>query len=157
VVEIIDKNKLMHKPSTDKRAIYMRDYIKNNPDQAEKTRKRAKKWAHDNKEANYKRTREWKLAHPEEARKLSYKSKLKCQYGITPEAYDAQWLKQEGKCPIDPWRPFTNDDGPVVDHDHETGQFRGILHNRCNSALGMFRDSSAACQNAADYLKRFGK
>lgn len=39
-----------------------------------------------------------------------------------------------------------------VDHDHETGEIRGLLCLRCNVGLGVFRDSSSLLVRAAEYL-----
>lgn len=39
-----------------------------------------------------------------------------------------------------------------LDHDHETGQLRGILCFRCNNALGDFDDDPALLQCALGYL-----
>ncbi len=56
-------------------------------------------------------------------------------YGMTPEEYDAHVLEQDGKCAI------CRVDGERldVDHNHATGEFRGLLCNPCNVRLGYFQ------------------
>jgi len=39
------------------------------------------------------------------------------------------------------------------DHNHKTGDWRGVLCNNCNAAIGMFKDSPEICEAAAQYLK----
>lgn len=46
--------------------------------------------------------------------------------------------------------------GYAIDHNHETGRFRGILCLPCNSMLGMAKDSVDLLQKAASYLKDRG-
>lgn len=72
-------------------------------------------------------------------------------YGISIEHHDALMAKQGGLCAIclqPPTRTFLD-----VDHDHRTGQIRGLLCARCNKALGHFKDDTIALQAAADYLQ----
>lgn len=40
----------------------------------------------------------------------------------------------------------------VIDHDHASNKFRGLLCHRCNLGLGMFRDDIARLTQAAQYL-----
>lgn len=46
--------------------------------------------------------------------------------------------------------------GYAIDHNHETGKFRGVLCLPCNSMLGMAKDSEGLLISAANYLKDRG-
>ena len=41
-----------------------------------------------------------------------------------------------------------------VDHDHKTGEFRGILCSKCNWAIGLLNDNPELLLEAAVYLSR---
>lgn len=77
----------------------------------------------------------------------SYENKLRAQYGITLEHRDKLLESQNNVCAIC-LKP-----GPdAVDHNHITGKVRGILHKKCNSALGMLEDDFENVLRAAKYL-----
>lgn len=40
-----------------------------------------------------------------------------------------------------------------VDHDHTTGEVRGLLCSRCNTSIGKFNDDPALLRRAADYIE----
>ncbi len=44
----------------------------------------------------------------------------------------------------------------AVDHDHDSGLYRGLLCSNCNTALGKFRDRPDLLRKAADYLEAGG-
>lgn len=70
-------------------------------------------------------------------------------YGITKEQYDEL---DTGNCPIC-LRDWSDTVRPCVDHDHATGDIRGLLCIWCNRrAVGRFRDYSLV-QRIADYLR----
>lgn len=89
---------------------------------------------------------------PEDTRR----HQLKHNYGITVEEYDELFEIQEGACAIcGRTDNGVNQHGPMrlaVDHDHETGEVRGLLCNRCNTALGLLDDDPERLRIAARYL-----
>ena len=72
-----------------------------------------------------------------------------CRYGITQKDYEAIKELQNSKCLI-----CGRSVSLVVDHDHKTGELRGLLCGRCNSGLGMFEDSVPLLNNAIIYLNK---
>ena len=43
----------------------------------------------------------------------------------------------------------------MIDHNHETGEFRGMLCYQCNVVLGFVRDDPERLRKAAEYLERY--
>lgn len=73
----------------------------------------------------------------------------KSRYRITKEEFEKMFSEQEGKCVICLKEMIT----PHIDHNHETGQVRGLLCKSCNSSLGLMKDSITLLENAIKYLK----
>lgn len=74
---------------------------------------------------------------------------FKWRYGLTREEWDARLIAQSGLCAICDEQMMD----PFVDHDHETGEVRGLLCSSCNFGLGHFRDSVEFLASAIRYLK----
>jgi hypothetical protein len=75
-------------------------------------------------------------------------------YGLTPRAFSALLSSQGDACAICRTSDWGKR-GPFVDHDHRTGQVRGILCFRCNSALGYVNDNPNIILAMGDYLSNF--
>jgi hypothetical protein len=43
----------------------------------------------------------------------------------------------------------------AVDHDHRTGEVRGLLCSNCNRAIGLLMDDTKIVRSAAEYLERY--
>jgi hypothetical protein len=93
-------------------------------------------------------------ANPEIRHRASRRGLLQ-KYGLTLEQYDQMIKDQKGLCLLCHEPLFDEVRKPVVDHSHKTEEVRGILHARCNTAIGMLRDSPERCRLAAEYLERF--
>lgn len=82
------------------------------------------------------------------------------RYGYTPEMFADLLEKQGGGCAICGGTEITNGRWTSahakdlhVDHDHASGQVRGLLCNRCNMTLGLMDDEPDRLIRAAEYLK----
>jgi hypothetical protein len=79
------------------------------------------------------------------------------QYGITVEEYDQMVEEQNGRCKIcGTDEPGGNRKRFSIDHNHKTGEVRGLLCNPCNAALGLFKDNPTILQSALTYLSTNG-
>lgn len=73
---------------------------------------------------------------------------LRQKYDLTEAEYSAMFERQGGRCLICDVKKGRLD----VDHDHETGQVRGLLCHRCNTAIGLFGDDPNRMIVAAAYV-----
>jgi hypothetical protein len=77
------------------------------------------------------------------------------RYGITLDDYGRLLLEQDNKCAIC-LHPDVMVGPLVIDHDHVTGEVRGLLCNGCNTGLGLFRDNLTLLLWAVRYLETHG-
>ena len=87
---------------------------------------------------------------------------LKYKYGVTHAEFMSAWESQNGCCAIcaselpDLMVYENRKRGYAIDHNHKTGEFRGILCLMCNTLLGMAKDSVEILNSAMDYLNKKG-
>lgn len=87
---------------------------------------------------------------------------LRHLYGITLQEYNALLEKQNNRCAIckttDPKGRKSGRGGAVevfyVDHDHETGNVRGLLCNICNRTIGYIGENSGVLEEMIKYLEQ---
>lgn len=85
---------------------------------------------------------------------MSRRDYLLAEYGLTEEAYVALEQAQNHKCKIC-LKDKEQEPRPLaVDHDHKTGEIRGLLCNSCNRMLGFAKDNQTTLLRAIQYLKR---
>ncbi|MGA2797537.1 MAG: endonuclease VII domain-containing protein, partial [Thermoguttaceae bacterium] len=77
-------------------------------------------------------------------------------YDITLEEHQEIFRQQNGLCLIC-GKSMEGKHNCHVDHNHETGEIRGLLCHICNLGLGHFKDDFNNLHNAAMYVAFPGK
>jgi hypothetical protein len=96
--------------------------------------------------------REFRRNHPELARA----DHLRRKFDLTLDEYKCMLHEQDGGCAICGDAP--NERISLhIDHDHGTGEIRGLLCFRCNGGLGQFKENSGRLVRAAEYLEGGGR
>ncbi len=101
-----------------------------------------------NKKHCRKLIKRWRQAHKDHSRNKY----LKRVYGITSEQYEEILIGQKECCAIcgDHQSKFKR--RLHVDHNHETGEIRGLLCTNCNRMLGHAQDSKDILMRGVQYL-----
>lgn len=80
-------------------------------------------------------------------------AKLMAKYGLTHEDYLRLLKEQDGKCAICRTdNPRQRSEHFHIDHNHETGEIRGLLCSPCNQGLGYFQENVEVMAKAIAYL-----
>lgn len=74
------------------------------------------------------------------------------KFNITVGDYNRMFAEQEGCCAICHKHQSDFDKALAIDHDHKTGEVRGLLCMHCNTALGKFNDNTELLHSAIKYL-----
>jgi len=126
----------------EKKAVYDRDRYANLTDEQREKRDDAE--------------RRWRTNMTDEQRKRKNAARRRWQFkknGITSEQYDRQFEAQDGRCAICGRHHTECLNGRLVpDHDHETGELRGLLCHKENRSLGLFGDNLAGLLKPVKYL-----
>ena len=110
-----------------------------------------KKYYAENTDVIKERAAQWDRDNPERIRER----RLRNKYGIPLEEFDALLASQGGGCGIcGKTEPGGFANQWHVDHDHETGEVRGLLCMTCNTGCGMFGDDPECMEKAIAYLRR---
>lgn len=124
---------------------------KSNPKYVEKNRARCKKYRNKNKE-------KFAAANMSPKRKEQVKNtRLKRKYKIGLKEYDQMFVAQNGNCAICNKHQSVFNTSLGVDHNHTTGEVRGLLCYTCNSLLGYAHDDINKLLTAVKYLKKWSK
>lgn len=99
---------------------------------------------------------------PEERKMRDRRYWMKQYYGIEYSRYEELFVTQEGLCAVC-GEPPGEGEFLAVDHDHSccpTGRacgncVRGLMHRKCNRAIGLLGDDPAVLERAAHYLRAF--
>ena len=107
----------------------------------------------------YSEHRRWTDQNPERIKEYrgrdSWTLAKRCaRRGISPEELVDAFERQECCCAI--CRTEVSLMDSAIDHNHDTGEFRGVLCKQCNRALGMFKDSVSVLRSAVEYLETVG-
>jgi len=88
-------------------------------------------------------------------------TKLRQAYGVGSAWFERKLAEQDngcagcGKPETTIWRGRTL--SLAVDHDHLTGEPRGLLCMRCNRTLGLLEDNKQTLKNLLDYIGKLKK
>jgi hypothetical protein len=78
--------------------------------------------------------------------------KLKRTYGISYKEYLTMLEAQNGQCAIC-GTTSTGKRAFHVDHDHDTGEVRGLLCSGCNTGIGNLKEDIGIMERAIQYVK----
>jgi hypothetical protein len=103
----------------------------------------------------------WRLANPDYHKKASlkwyYQNPIKAhaialnkRYGISINVYNDLFKQQKGACGI--CKKSLGKKHLALDHNHKTGEIRGLLCGNCNLHLGYFEKINL--KSITQYLKR---
>lgn len=107
---------------------------------------------------------QWKRDNPEKADAIRERGeptrrryelrRRAARAGQDPDFIENYVREHDGKCEICGRVPDADERGLHIDHDHATGEFRGMICNNCNGGLGRFMDNPEFLVTAAEYLRR---
>lgn len=108
-------------------------------------------WHKNNPEKSKEQSKQWRNNHP----KRTIGFYLKSKYNITLKDYNTLFEQQNGYCAICGTHQTNFKLRFAVDHNHRTGEVRGLLCFKCNWILGRTNDNINVFKNAISYLEKY--
>jgi len=90
---------------------------------------------------------------PEEKRIHSLRSSAN-KLGFNADDVVAWYHEHDGLCDICRRPPYGRGSRLSIDHDHASGEFRGLICSPCNTILGMAGDDIERLKAAIKYLRK---
>lgn len=81
----------------------------------------------------------------------THEQRVRRVFGLGEGDYDRLYAFQDGRCAGCQWATGITR-RLAVDHNHVTGEVRGLLCSPCNRMVGHFRDDPATFLRLAEYL-----
>jgi NAD-dependent SIR2 family protein deacetylase len=114
----------------------------------EKFRARAAQYRKDHPNKTKEANKKWRQTHRKEQALYHRAASLRRRYGLTQ--FGELLSRQRSQCAICHEKMLL----PYVDHCHATGKVRGLLCQKCNSAIGFLDDNPWRADAAAEYLRK---
>jgi Recombination endonuclease VII len=113
---------------------------------------RWKAWYESNAEAKKNNAEANKKYYNSElGQQRAFEKRLK-KYNLTEQQYQDLFEVSNGLCQI-----CKEENATDIDHNHQTGEVRGLLCPKCNKALGGFKDDPELLKSAIEYLNISGR
>lgn len=105
-------------------------------------------------------SRLYREQNPDKAKRAVRAATIKKKFNITLEQYEELLTQQEYKCAICgcDYQTYKQEKNAefCIDHNHSTGEVRGLLCSVCNKVLGQLQDNPYILRKAAEYLEQRG-
>jgi hypothetical protein len=143
-----------HDAKKEKQREYMKQWRSAN---AEKVKAYQKNWKAENavSQAEYQKAYQADYYPKEDNRRKDWERNLRRNYNMSPDDFNKMWKAQDGKCAVCQVEMLPRgrkSDAACVDHNHATGEVRGLLCRACNHGIGNLKDSPEVLTAAAKYL-----
>jgi len=90
---------------------------------------------------------DWKKRNIESVREKGFAYHIEKTYGLSVDQYNKMLKNQNGVCAI-----CKKNKKLWIDHNHSTGEVRGLLCPSCNSLIGYLETYADLLDNAKQYL-----
>lgn len=97
----------------------------------------------------------YRKENPEKCSRYRRKYDLKRKYGMTLEEYEHRFQEQHGLCDICGESQKNLKRQLHVDHNHTTGNPRGLLCSNCNHSVGCFERDPLFFDKIKKYLEKW--